>query len=314
MQKAIPRPGEFGRITRSFRASFIELKKNDPLRLAGATAFFTTFALPPILYLLVQLFGLFMDRRTFGRQMLEGIAHTLGDDGAGQVRQVMRSISGLGNSWYVIVIGFLFLVFVATTLFSVIKNSLNQIWQIAVMDKPGLVFGLRLRLRSMAVIIFAGLLFFVDLLSESFQVIAGDYMESLWKGAGGYFKSAFHEVAGIVIVATWFIVLFRYLADGRPNWRASIMGGLLTGILFTIGKILLQFLLIDSNIGKLYGASGSIVLVLLFVFYSSFILYYGACFIHCYSIEKELPIKLAGKAYSYKIEQVDEEPGSPGHP
>jgi membrane protein len=311
MQKAASRPGEFKIIARSLRASLPELGKNDPLRLAGATAFFTTFALPPILYIIIQLFGLFFDRRNLGREMLDGVAHTLGKDGAGQVRQVLRSIRGFGDSWYVIVIGFIFLLFVATTLFNVIKNSLNQIWQIGIIDKPGILFGLSLRLRSFAVILFAGLLFIVDLLSESLQVIAGDYIESLWKGVGSYFKSALHEVAGIIIVATWFIVLFRYLADGRPGWRASLVGGLLTGILFTIGKMLLQFLLINSNIGKLYGASGSIVLVLLFVFYSSFILYYGACFIYCYSTEKEMPIHLNGKAYSYKIEQVDEEPCSP---
>src|SRR6186713_3557171 len=123
----------------SLRHSFALLGKNDPMRMAGATAFFTTFALPPIVFILSQLFGLFFDRGKMGRGLIENISNTLGKEGAEQVRQVIRSIRGFSDSWYVIAIGVLFLVFVATTLFNVIKDSLNQIWKISVEDKPGLL-------------------------------------------------------------------------------------------------------------------------------------------------------------------------------
>ena len=139
--------------------AFKELKRNDPLRLAGATAFFTTFALPPIIFLLVQLCGLFIGQKKMVRGLLESVAYVLGKDGADQVRQVMKSIRGFNNNWYVISIGSLFLFFVATTLFDVIKDSLNQIWQISVKEKPGLLFRLSIRMRSFAVILFVGVLF-----------------------------------------------------------------------------------------------------------------------------------------------------------
>ena len=116
----------------SLRPSLLLFKKNYPLRLAGATAFFTTFALPPIIFLLVQLFGLFIGQKNMVRGLLESVAYVLGKDGADQVRHVMKSIRGFNNNWYVISIGSLFLFFVATTLFDVIKDSLNQIWQISV--------------------------------------------------------------------------------------------------------------------------------------------------------------------------------------
>src|SRR5688572_11933386 len=119
----------FSSVFGSIRPAFAEFKKNDPLRMAGATAFFTTFALPPILFIIIQLFGLFMDRRSVGRALMSQLVNTLGEDGAGQVRQVLRSIRGFSDSWLVIIIGFIFLIFVATTLFTVIKNSFNQIWQ-----------------------------------------------------------------------------------------------------------------------------------------------------------------------------------------
>jgi len=281
-----------------------ELKKNDPLRMAGATAFFTTFALPPILFILIQVVGLFIDRRNFGKELVEGVSNTLGEDGGGQVRQVLRSIRGFDDSWYVIVGGFIFLLFVATTLFSVIKNSLNQIWQISVKERPGLLFFAGIRLRSLAVIVLAGLLFALDMLSESLEVIAGNYIETIWPGGVIYFETAIHEITGVMIVSIWFTVLFRFLADARPLWRAAIVGGILTGVLFTAGKLLLQILLVHSNIGSLYGASGSIVLVLLFVFYSSFILYYGASFIYCYSAKADMLIHPMDKAFAYKIEEI----------
>ncbi len=265
--------------------------------MAGATAFFTTFALPPIVFILAQLFGLFIGRRNMGQGLVENISHILGNDGAEQVRQVLRSIRGFSNSWYVIVFGFLFLFFVATTLFNVIKDSLNQLWKIGIKEKPGILFRLSIRLRSFAVILLVGILFFADLFFQSVQLLAGNYLDTIWKGSGVYFQSFLSHVASVIIVAAWFIILFHFLADGRPKWKAAIAGGLLTGILFTIGRFLLRILLIDSNIGKLYGASGSFVLILLFVFYSSFILYYGACFIATYAEKKQWPIIPNSKAY-----------------
>jgi membrane protein len=290
--------------TSALVSAFKELQRNDPLRMAGATAFFTTFALPPILFILIQFIGLFVNRKDAGKELIKSLANTLGENGAGQVRQVLRSIVGFGDSWYIIVGGFIFLVFVATTLFTVIRNSLNQIWQVMGKERRGFLWMAKLRLRSLAVIVLAGILFIVDMFSESLELVAGKYIDSLWKGSGIYFETFLHELTGIVVVAIWFIVLFRYLADGRPSWKASLIGGLLTAVLFTAGKLVLKFLLIDSNIRTLYGASGSIVLVLLFVFYSSFILYYGACFIYTYSLQTKVGIHPTGHAVAYKIEEI----------
>src|SRR5204862_8359437 len=99
----------FSKLVTILRESFSLLKKNDPLRMAGATAFFTTFALPPIIFILAQLFGLFIGHRDMGRGLVENVSNTLGKGGAEQVRQVLRSIHGFSNSWYVLVFGFIFL-------------------------------------------------------------------------------------------------------------------------------------------------------------------------------------------------------------
>jgi membrane protein len=152
-----------------------------------------------------------------------------------------------------------------------------------------------------------GVLFVADLLIEGMEVVAGNYFDTLWKGGGYYFQSTLDEITGVVVVSLWFITLFRYLADARPTWKATIIGGVLTGVLFSGGKLLLHFLLVNSNISSLYGASGSIVLILLFVFYSSFILYYGASFIYVFSTKSRLGLKPVNNAFSYTIEEVEKE-------
>ena len=286
------------------RQSFAEIKKNDPLRLAGATAFFATFALPPILIILFQLFSLFLSKRLVGEEMMKIFTETLGKASAAQITQTTRGFGKLASNWYIAAGGFLFLVFVATTLFSEIKNSFNDIWNIGVKDKPGILFNLKLRARSLGIILVAGLLFLAGIFLEGFEILSGDYLEKIWPTGGRFFKGALDEIVSVVIFTIWFIVLFRYLADGRPSWRVAIAGGCLTGVLFAAGKTLLSFLIKHSNISTLYGASGSIVLILLFVFYASFILYFGASFIKVYAEAIQHPLNLVNNAYRYQLKKI----------
>jgi membrane protein len=287
-----------------FPASFRELKRNDPLRLAGATAFFTTFALPPILIIIFQVFSLFLSRKLVGSQMREILSSTLGDAGAEQIRITTRGFRSLITNWYIAVILVVFLIFVATTLFLVIKNTLNDIWHVKVKDKPGIVFGLKNRARSFAAILLAGILFLASIMIDSFEVFAGKYIDRIWPNGGHYFSGAINEILGAVVVSIWFTILFRYLANAHPSWKVSTVGGIITGILFSIGKNILAFLMRHSNLDSLYGTSASIVLILLFVFYSSFILYFGACFIKVYAEAIQHPWRTARKAYRYQFAEL----------
>lgn len=297
-------PGKKTSLWRLLVRSFAEMKKNDPLRMAGATAFFTTFALPPILIILFQLFTLFLSRRFVGPEMAEILSDTFGADSARQIRVTTRGFRTMAQSWYTAAAGFLFLVFVATTLFIVVKNTLNVIWKVRARQNPGILFYLRLRGRSLMVILFAGVLFLAGLLLDGFEVLAGKYIEKILPGGGVFFSGALNEIIGAVIVAVWFVLLFRYLADARPSWRVAIIGGCLTGVLFSAGKTLLSFLMDRSNIGTIYGASGSLVLILLFVFYSSFILYFGASFIKIYAEARQQPLRPVNHAYRYEVLEV----------
>lgn len=286
------------------RRAFKLFQKNDPLRLAGATAFFANFALPPILLILIRLFGFFIDRKILVTRIFERLSSILDDSSTRQIRQTLRNIRGIDHQWYATLISFVFFLFVATTLFSVIKNSMDQIWSIGIKEHSTFLFKLKIRARSMIIILMAGILFFVGLLTDSMQAIIGSYINPSSPNFGRVFLMILNQVLFIIIVTTWFSILFRFLTSGRPTWKSSLRGGVLTGILFTLGKYILRIALPLSNIGNIYGASGSIVLIMLFVFYSSFIFYFGACFVKILSDARETPIRPIKGAFNYEIKEI----------
>ena len=286
------------------KLSFSELKKNDPLRLAGATAFFSTFALPPILIILIQMFGIFLNRNELSDNLIDRLASLLGKSSALQVEGILNNFKSQSQNLFALSAGFVFLIFVATTLFTVIKNSLDQIWKIRVKAHPGILFYLKLRGRSFLAILLAGLLFIILIFVESVQALLGDYFNYLGPRAGNFLNGLVNELIFIIIVTTWFSMIFRYLTDGRPKWKAALAGGLFTGLLFAMGKVILKYLLSLSNISNIYGASGSIVLILLFVFYASLIFYYGGCFIKTISDDLNLPIRPVKEAFQYEVTEI----------
>lgn len=287
------------------RESLVELLKNDPLRMAGATAFFTTFALPPILVIIIQFLKLLLDPTEVRLQLFGSLENIIGREAVGQLVDVLRALRKLATNWYIIIGGFIFLLFVATTLFKVIKSSINQVWKIRPVHRVGFAKTMTSRLQAIAVILIAGLLFVFGLLAEGAQAFLGKYVFQLSPALSFYFRSTVSYLTSVIIVTIWFAVVFRYLPDGRPKWPVSLVGGFLTGILFAIGKIILHWMLSYSNINTVYGTSAAIVLLLLFVFYSALILYYGAAFTKCYGINTGRPIEPLHHAMHYRIMESD---------
>ncbi|GAC1489382.1 MAG: YihY/virulence factor BrkB family protein [Flavisolibacter sp.] len=289
-----------------FKKSYRELMKNDPLRMAGATAFFTTFALPPILVILTQALGLIFDPKKISRQLFKDLSRIIGRESMAQVIETLTGFKKLGHNWYVQVAGFIFLVFVATTLFLIIKQSMNQLWKIKIHKKESLATQLKSRILSIFIILCAGGLFIAGLVGEGVSRFLGEYILQFSPLFGYYFSGTIHFILSLIIVTIWFSVLFRYLPNGRPNWKVALTGALVTGVLFSVGKLVLRALLNYSNINLIYRTSGSIVLLLLFVFYCSFILYYGAVFTKLWGEYCKQPIRPLPNSVHYRLAEVKE--------
>jgi membrane protein len=290
----------FGLLSDSLR----EFRQNDPLRMAASTSFFATFALPPILIILIEIFGLFGDPQTIRRDLFEQLSQAIDRNTVSQIRETLRNVRLLSLNKSMEAGGFVFLLFVATTLFTVITSSLNQLWNIRRKKNNGITFIFLYRAKSIGMIIMAGVLFFFVLLGDTKAALLQQPANELGRGVGLFIQKSLYHGISMLAMTTWFILVFRFLADGRPGWKAAAAGGIFTGLLFTIGKILLHLLLSYRNVQTIYGSSTSIVLLLLFIFYVSFIFYYGACFTKIFAERINRPILSTRYAIRYTLKRV----------
>jgi membrane protein len=281
------------------------LRANNPLRIAAATAFFTTFALPPILIIVVQVFGMLFEIENLSEQFFERIADVLGTESSSTIKQIFTGFLSKAQNWWITIGGFVFLIFVATTLFKVIKDTLNQLWDIQEEQNNNLRVRLEKRAIGIVVILLAGILFVVGTLADGIQALLGNYLNEISPITGLVFDSIVSKIISILLVTTWFSLLFKLLPDANPSWRVAITGGFFTGILFTIGKFLIPKLLPFGELTSIFGTSSSVVLLLLFVFYSSFILYYGACYTKVYAEAIHQPIKGGRYGHKFDAKKVD---------
>ncbi|RPD43834.1 YihY/virulence factor BrkB family protein [Paracnuella aquatica] len=299
----------FSILVRLLRSAFGVLQRNDPLRMAGATAFFTTFALPPILVILIQLLKRILNPRYVRAELFKSLSEIVGPEAVEQTVGVLMAFRQLAQNTWITIGGAVFLVFVATTLFTIISNSINQIWKIRPQKRHGLAKRLRTRGHAVVVILIAGMLFLIGLVAEALQSFIGRAIFDFSPLASFYFNTAVSKIVSLIIVTLWFGIMFRYLPDARPRWPIALVGGFVTSLLFAVGRIILRVLLSYSNLNTLYGTSASVVLLLLFVFYAALILYFGAAFTKVWAQHRKTPIAPLAHAMHYRLVEtpLDEE-------
>ncbi|HEY4111088.1 YihY/virulence factor BrkB family protein [Puia sp.] len=249
------------------RAAYQLFRQNDPLRMAAATSFFVSFALPPILYILIVVFGFLGDAQTIRHDLFQQLSVGVDKNIALQIRDIVRNIHRLPLNSGMRIAGFIFLLFVATTLFEIIKNSINQLWKIRLKAHQGPGFVLVDRLRSVGIILMAGILFSIGLLGDVGGWLLPLQVNTFW-----------YRLIMLLAVTIWFFVILKYLSYGRPSAKIAWAGASFTGVCFIAGQLLLQRLLNYDAMRVIYGTSTALALLLLFVFYCSFLFYFGACF------------------------------------
>ena len=289
------------------RLSFRKLIVNDPLRMGGATAFFTSFALPFILILITQGLSLVFNAATIRKEIFDELAGIFGRQGMRQIVDTLVAFRHLAKNGFITVIGVLFLLLVSTTLLMVIKTSMNQLWSIRTVGKLSFLFRLGTRLQSVIIIIATGFLFLLGIAAEAIKAQLSQKLLHSFPHIGPPFLGLLNYILSVLFVTVWFGLIFRLLPDARAPWKVAFTGGFVTAILFILGKFVLRLLLINSNLKTLYGTSASIVLILLFVFYSSLIMYFGVAFTRVWADHKHVLIRPLSYAARYKLTQVDEQ-------
>lgn len=263
---------------KTFRDAFFLLTRSNPLILASSTAFFATFALPPIIIIIVTSLGLIFKNDIISFELFNSIQDLMGDKATDQLEAIASNFVILeGNGWIAAGV-FLFFIFAATTLLVVIHDSIHVLWRISIQKKNKFKTSLTERLKAITLILSIGILFLLTLVFDTTIALYKDKVHLLFDTNDLLMLKAIHFVFAFMVVTLWFSLVFKVLPNAFVPWKVALSGGTVTSVLFGIGKIVLHRFLVRGSIVTVFGASGSFALILLFIFYTSFIFYYGASF------------------------------------
>lgn len=289
-----------------FPKALEKLQENNPLILASGTAFFTTFSLAPMVIIIANVLSLYFKRENVTENLYHKISDVFGEVSATQIQSIATNLRNQASNEWITIFGFIFLIFIATTLFHAIKTSINQIWNVR-LKKNKLKYNLRARAISLGIILISGFLLLTSIFIDSIVSIIRSHTIEIFLQLNAGFIFILSKTASLVIVFLWFVALFRFLPDARVKWKPIAMGSLITALLFTIGKAVLERLLINSDVGDIFGASASIVLILLFIFYASMIVYFGASFTLAYANEFCVGVRPRKHSERYETKKLGSE-------
>jgi membrane protein len=255
-------------------------------KLSASLAYYTVFSMGPLLIVIIFLCSIFLGREAVEGTVFRHIQGFIGADAAKQIQEIIKNAWISGKGGWAALIGVITLLIGATTVFGEIQDSINGIWGLKPKPKTGFVKLIKNRLLSFGLIGSLGFLLLVSLAATA-----------LVEGIGNRLKAFFPDIAVVVfyiinlvltlgVTTLLFAVIFKVLPDARIKWKDIWPGAIATSLLFLIGKFAISFYISKSNIGSTYGAAGSLVILLVWVYYSSMILYFGAEFTKSYALKK----------------------------
>lgn len=289
-----------------FKDAFKGFGPDKITKLSGSLAYYTVFSMGPLLLVIISLCGIFLGREAIEGKIYEQLSGFVGSNTAAQLEQIIKNASLQGKSTLAAIIGGVALLIGATTVFAEIQDSINMIWGLKPKPKKGLLKMLRNRFLSFSVIVSLGFLLLVSLSISTLIDAFSNRLAEAFPGAT-VIVYIFNLLITFIITTIIFGVIFKVLPDARIKWIDVRAGAITTALLFMLGKFAISFYIGKSNVGSTYGEAGSLVILLLWVYYSSIILYFGAEFTKAYAIRYGEPIH--PNDYAVTTKQVEVETG-----
>lgn len=290
-----------------FKKSFSDFIDKRVLKLSAALAFYTLFSLPAMLIIIISISDLF-----YGRDAIEGtlylqISGFIGTEAALQVQQTIRSSALSNNSNFAMLVGIITLLVGATSVFSEIQDSINYIWKLKAKPQKGkgLLKMIVNRLLSFSIVVSLGFLMLVSLLINGLMDALVHQLTQIFPSVTVVIAYVLNIVITFGITTLLFVLIFKVLPDAHIQWKHVRIGTIITAILFMIGKFLIGYYLGHSKLSSVYGSAGSSIVMLLWVYYSAMILYFGAVFTHVYAVQTGSNIY--PNSYAVNIEEIEVE-------
>lgn len=271
--------------------SFSAFSDDKVTKLSGSLAYSTVFSIGPLLVVIISLCSLFLGREAVEGKIFYTLNDFLGAEAAKDIQTIIGKAALSGKSVIAIVLGSVTLIIGATSVFSEMQDSINTIWGLKPKPKKGLLRMLRNRFMSFSVVIGLAFILLVSLTVTTLLDGFSNKLQGYFSGAGVIVFYIFNQLFTLLVVSLMFAVIFRVLPDARIKWKDVAAGAIITALLFMLGRLGISLYISKSNVGSTFGAAGSIVLVLLWVYYSSLILYFGAELTKAYAVKFGSEIK-----------------------
>ena len=257
---------------------FKEFSADNTLKYSASLAYYTVFSIAPLLVVLTSSFGWLFGKEAIQGQIYQQLNKLIGSKAAIQIQDMIKNVHLSGNNFIGTVVSFVILFIAATSIFGEIQDSINKIWGLRIKPKKAWWKLILTRLLSFSLILSFGFIMVVSLILNALVAAFGNFIGRYINNYSVYFIQITEAILSLVVASFLFSLIFKILPDAKVKWRDVLVGGLITAIFFTLGKLGIGFYLGKSNITSLYGAAGSIIILMVWVYYSSIILYLGAEF------------------------------------
>ncbi len=252
--------------------------------MSAALAYYTIFSIAPMLIVIISLLDIFYGRNAVEGTIFQHIQGFIGADAALQIEEVIKNATISKDITWASVVGICALIFAATGVFAEIQDSINYIWRLKAKPKKGWLKLVVNRVLSFSMVVSIGFILLVSLVVNSLLDMLGLQLLKFFPEIAVYVAYGINLFITFITISFLFAVIFKVLPDARMHWRDVFTGAITTAFLFMLGKFAISYYLGKTHISSTYGAAGSVVIILLWVYYSSCILYFGACFTRAYAI------------------------------
>jgi membrane protein len=275
------------------------------LKLSAALAYYTVFSLAPLLVLIISLISIFLGEEAIQGQIFAQINGLVGNEAAKQIQDMIKNVELSGKTNTALVIGVITLLLGATSIFVEIQDSVNLIWRVKAKPKRGWLKIIKDRLLSSSLVVSLGFLLLVSLIINGLVLALSDFLTRYIPGIGVFIISAFNFLISTGVVAVLFGVIFKVLPDAKIAWKDVRWGAFFTALLFMLGRFLIGLYIETTSTSSTYGAAGSLIVILTWIYYTAAILYFGAEFTQAYA--NRLGIRIEPADYAVYVEQTERE-------
>ncbi len=271
---------KIGYLLKETTTGFID---DNAIKLSAALSYYTIFSLPPLLIIIISVSGYFFGDQAVRGEIFGQINGLVGSEAALQIQDIIKNTRMSNSNSFATIIGLAILLIGASGVFAEIQGSINYIWGLEAKPKRGMIKYIYNRLISFSMIGSVGFLMMVGLIVNSLIEILNNQLSQIFPQKAILLFSFINLILIFGIITLLFTLIFKTLPDGKIAFRDCIIGASFTAVLFMIGKFAIGAYLGSSEIASIYGAAGSVILILVWVYYSAIILYFGAEFTKVYA-------------------------------